>query len=396
MSRTTAQPSSLLIVGGGVGGLACALAVAQTGGRVHLLEQAPAFGEVGAGIQLGPNATAVLDRLGVLEALSQDAVFPNRVVLMDAVAETPITALDVGASFRERYGHPYLVAHRVDLHRVLLDACREHALITLETGKTVTAVEDLIDGARVTCADGSVYEAEALVGADGLWSTVRRLLSDDEPVCSRYVAYRGTLPMTEATEHAEIDDVVMWAGPDMHLVQYPVRRGELYNNVAVFKSPSYIEGSDDWGGPEELDACFGALCPGVRDARGMLQRQRRWPMFDALPIGNWTRHRITLLGDAAHPMLQYLAQGGCQALEDAVCLADHLDRHDDAGDAFVAYQQERIPRTARVQTTARTWGEVLHVGGIGRDLRNTLLAERRDDDFGALDWLYGHRQPTLA
>ncbi|MCW3067245.1 MAG: 3-hydroxybenzoate 6-hydroxylase, partial [Solirubrobacterales bacterium] len=288
MSRTTAQPSSLLIVGGGVGGLACALAVAQAGGRVHVLEQAPAFGEVVAGIQLGPNATAVLDRLGVLEALSQDAVFPNRVVLMDAVAETPITALDVGASFRERYGHPYLVAHRVDLHRVLLDACRAHALITLETGKTVTAVEDLIDGARVTCADGSVYEVEALVGADGLWSTVRRLLSDDEPVCSRYVAYRGTLPMTQATEHAEIDDVVMWAGPDMHLVQYPVRRGELYNNVAVFKSPSYIEGSDDWGGPEELDACFGALCRGVRDARGMLLRHRLWPMFDALPIGNWT------------------------------------------------------------------------------------------------------------
>jgi salicylate hydroxylase len=386
------QQHSLLIVGGGIGGLACALAVAQTGRSVHLLEQAPAFGEVGAGIQLAPNATAVLDRLGVLDALSRDAVFPNRLVLLDAVCGTPITALDVGASFRERYGHPYVVAHRVDLHRVLLDACRAHALITLETGKTVTAVEDLIDGARVTCADGSVYEAEALVGADGLHSTIRRLLSDDEPVCSRYVAYRGTLPMSRATEHADVDDVVMWAGPDMHLVQYPVRRGELYNNVAVFKSPSYIEGGEDWGGPEELDACFGGLCPGIRDAHGMLQRQQRWPMFDRLPIANWTRHRITLLGDAAHPMLQYLAQGGCQALEDAVCLADHLERHGDAGDAFVAYQQERIPRTARVQATARTWGEICHVGGVGRDLRNTLLAERRADDFGAVDWLYGHRQ----
>jgi 2-polyprenyl-6-methoxyphenol hydroxylase-like FAD-dependent oxidoreductase len=386
------QHPSLLIVGGGIGGLACALAVAQTGRSVHLLEQAPAFGEVGAGIQLAPNATAVLDRLGVLDALSRDAVFPNRLVLLDAVCGTPITALDVGASFRERYGHPYVVAHRVDLHRVLLDACRAHALITLQIGKTVTAVEDLIDGARVTCADGSVYEAAALVGADGLHSTVRRLLSDDEPVCSRYVAYRGTLPMTQATEHADVDDVVMWAGPAIHLVQYPVRRGELYNNVAVFKSPSYIAGGDDWGGPEELDACFGGLCPGIRDAHGMLQRQQRWPMFDRLPIANWTRHRITLLGDAAHPMLQYLAQGGCQALEDAVCLADHFDRHDDAHDAFVAYQQQRIPRTARVQSTARRWGEICHVGGVGRDLRNTLLAERRADDFGAVDWLYGHRQ----
>jgi 2-polyprenyl-6-methoxyphenol hydroxylase-like FAD-dependent oxidoreductase len=181
------QPG-LLIVGGGVGGLACALAVAQTGRPVRLLEQAPAFGEVGAGIQLAPNATAVLDRLGVLETLSRDAVFPNRLVLMDAVAGHPITTLDVGDGFRERFGHPYLVTHRVDLHRALLDACLEHPLVTLETGKTVTKVEDLLDGARVVCADGSVYEAEALVGADGLRSTVRRLISDDEPICSQYVA----------------------------------------------------------------------------------------------------------------------------------------------------------------------------------------------------------------
>jgi 2-polyprenyl-6-methoxyphenol hydroxylase-like FAD-dependent oxidoreductase len=388
--------TELLIVGGGIGGLACALAVAQSGRRVHVLEQAPAFGEVGAGIQLAPNATAVLDRLGVLKALSRSAVFPNRLVLMDAVSGTPITALDVGATFRERYGHPYLVAHRVDVHRVLLDACRGHALVTLETGKTVTEVEDVVDGARVTCADGSVYEAEALVGADGLHSTVRGLLSDDEPICSRYVAYRGTLPMGQVTEHADVDDVVMWAGPEMHLVQYPVRRGELYNNVAVFKSPSYVEGGDEWGGPEELDGCFGALCGGVRDARGMLVRHQRWPMFDRLPIANWTRHRITLLGDAAHPMLQYLAQGGCQALEDAVCLADALDRHEDAHDAFLAYQRERIPRTARVQRTARTWGEICHVPLIGRELRNALLGERRTDDFGAVDWLYGHRPLALA
>jgi salicylate hydroxylase len=315
---------------------------------------------------------------------------------MDAVAGTPITALDVGAGFRERHAHPYLVAHRVDLHRVLLDACLEHPLVTLETNKTVTEVEDLIDGARVVCADGSLYEAEALVGADGLRSTVRRLISDDEPICSQYVAYRGTLPMSQVTEHAAIDDVVMWAGSAMHLVQYPVRRGELYNIVAVFKSPSYVDDGDDWGGPEELDACFGPLSPGVREARGMLQRHRRWPMFDRRPIANWTRHRITLLGDAAHPMLQYLAQGGCQALEDAVCLADQLERHDHVSDAFVAYQQERIPRTARVQTTARAWGEICHVDGIGRDLRNALLAERRADDFDAVDWLYGHRQLALV
>jgi 3-hydroxybenzoate 6-monooxygenase len=192
------QPIPLLIVGGGIGGLASALAVADTGRPVHLLEQAPAFAEVGAGIQLAPNATAVLDRLGVLAPLSERAVFPNRLVLMDAVAGEPITALDVGADFRERYGHPYVVVHRGDLQAVLLEACRRHPLITLETAKTVTTVEDLIQGARVACADGSVYEAEALIGADGLWSTVRRLVSDDQPICSQYVAYRGTLPMSQA------------------------------------------------------------------------------------------------------------------------------------------------------------------------------------------------------
>jgi 2-polyprenyl-6-methoxyphenol hydroxylase-like FAD-dependent oxidoreductase len=386
------QPIPLLIVGGGVGGLASALAVADTGRAVHLLERAPEFAEVGAGIQLAPNATAVLDRLGVLAPFSERAVFPNRLVLMDAVAGEPVTTLDIGADFREHYGHPYLVAHRADLQAVLLDACRRHPLITLETAKTVTTVEDLIDGARVACADGSVYEAEALVGADGLWSTVRRLVSDDQPICSQYVAYRGTLPMSQATTHADLDDVVMWAGPGMHLVQYPVRRGALYNLVAVFKSPSYREDSEDWGGPDELDACFGTLCADVRATHRMLQRHRRWPMYDRSPIANWTRNRITLLGDAAHPMLQYLAQGGCQALEDAACLADHLNRHDrDPAAAFTAYQQERIPRTARVQTTARSWGEICHIEGVGLDLRNALLGSRKADDYDRVDWLYSHQ-----
>jgi salicylate hydroxylase len=316
---------------------------------------------------------------------------------MDAVAGEPITSLELGARFRERYEHPYLVVHRSDLHRVLLDACRAHPSITLETGKTVVAVEDLTGQARVTCADGSSYETDALVGSDGLWSTVRRLLSDDEPICSQYVAYRGTLPISQVPEYAGVEDVVMWVGPDMHLVQYPVRGGELYNLVAVFKSYCYQQGSDDWGGPDELDDRVSGLCPDVRHARTMLERHRRWPMYDRLPIENWTCNHITLLGDAAHPMLQYLAQGGCQALEDAVCLADQLQQHDgDPRAAFAAYQEQRIPRSARVQTTARRWGEICHIDGVGRELRNALLSRHNADDFDELDWLYGHQQLTVS
>lgn len=388
----------LLVVGGGIAGLATALGVAGRGTPVHVLEAAPEFGEIGAGIQLGPNATRVLDGLGLTDAIARHAVAPGRLRLMDAVSGEPITELDLGAGFRERFGHPYLVLHRRDLHGVLADACRAHARVTLETDRAVVAVEDLGDGARVRCRDGSRYEADALVGADGLWSVVRSLISDDEPVRWPHVAYRGTIPTAELPDGGAgvVDDVFMWAGPDAHFVQYPVRGGELYNQVAVFKSDRYREDDDDWGGPDELDERFGALCEPIRAARVLLERNQRWPMYDRAPIATWTRNAIALVGDAAHPMLQYIAQGGCQALEDAACLASCFEQAGgDARGAFARYQEQRAPRATRVQRTARLWGEICHLHGVGATLRNALLSQRAPDDFTALDWLYG-RQPATA
>jgi salicylate hydroxylase len=221
------------------------------------------------------------------------------------------------------------------------------------------------------------------------------MFSDDKPICSQYVAYRGTIPMSEITTHAgtDMDDVIMWIGPYLHLVQYPVRRGELYNQVVVFKSFRYKEGSDDWGTPEEIDEHFGKCCEPVRHAVTFISRQRRWPMYDREPIDNWTSGRVALLGDAAHPMLQYLAQGGCQALEDAACLTELLHQHgDDFGKAFSAYQQERVPRTASVQRNARTWGEIIHAADpIAVLLRNTIMEQRSPLDTSYVDWLYSRR-----
>ncbi|KKB42691.1 FAD-dependent monooxygenase [Bacillus thermotolerans] len=349
------ENNGLLISGGGIGGLAAALAAAESGISSTVLEQAPQFGEIGAGIQIAPNAMAVLDRFGLLGEIEKVAVFPKRLVLKDVYTGKELSTLDLGEQFKERYGYPYAVLHRSDLHRALLNACTANSNITLMNDQIIQTAAETADGVIVTNQRGETFEGEALIGADGLKSNIRKLFTDDEPICSEYVAYRGTIPIEEIS-HANMADVIMWIGPNLHLVQYPVRRGELYNQVVVFKSYEYKADSDDWGTPEELDRRFAGSHPLVQTAISFINRQIRWPMFDRLPIDNWTLGNITLLGDAAHPMLQYLAQGGCQALEDASYLADMLKEHNgNYNKAFLAYQEERIPRTAKVQTNARTW-----------------------------------------
>ena len=379
---------SVLVVGAGIGGVSAALALARGGRAVRILEAAPELEEVGAGIQLGPNATRVLDELGVFEALRPVAVHPLELVYMDALSGQRITSLDLGEAFLERYGHPYIVVHRHDVHQRLLDACLAHG-VTIATDQRVVDVEDLETRARVRCENGSEHEADVLVGADGLRSRVRELIDDAPPRRHPYVAYRGTLPTREHHLHAGADAMVMWVGPGLHMVQYKVRAGDLYNHVGVFKSPSFTTDSEDWGGPEELDAAFGRCCAIVARESRMLSRRRRWPMVDRDPIPSWTRSRITLLGDAAHPMQPFLAQGACQALEDASALARQLSAHDDPGDALLEYERERIPRSGRVVLNARRMGEVSHIDGIGIDLRNAIFGRHAPDDFTPFDWLYG-------
>ncbi|MFD3653268.1 FAD-dependent monooxygenase [Streptomyces sp. NPDC058620] len=401
--RSTSSPHPIIVVGGGIGGLAAALAIARSGRGVTLVEQAARFGEIGAGLQLAPNASLALEELGVLAEVRRTAVAPHRLVMMDALSGDQITELDLrGDAYRARFAHPYLVTHRTDLHAALLAACRAHPAVTLRTGHTVTHAEQDASEVRLHFAESTeVLRAGAVVAADGLHSRLRSALAGDgEPVCSRYVAYRGALPTERMTghmsRHAASEAVMVWAGPRMHLVQYPVRRGELYNQVAVFESDRYTPDSDDWGTEAELEARFTDACPAVRDALPLISRDRRWPLYDRLPIDTWAHGRIVLLGDAAHPMLQYLAQGACQALEDAVALGHALEQFADAGDAFTAYARRRQERAARIQTNARRFGEICHLEGMGATLRNTLLRSRSPQDFDDISWVWTPAAPYHA
>ncbi|WAH36340.1 FAD-dependent monooxygenase [Alicyclobacillus dauci] len=382
---------AVLVIGGGIGGLAAALAISRAGKQVCVLEQAPEFGEIGAGLQLGPNAMAVLDKLGLYNEASKYAVFPERLVIMDAIKGRELSALDLGREFISRYGYPYAVMHRSDLHTVLAEACRREGNMSLLTNKKVVSIQDHGAEVEVLCQDGSVYLAEAVIGADGLWSTARKLLVEDKPIADGFVAYRGAVPLSGMTAHARLEDVVMWIGPDMHFVQYPIRSNELYNQVAVFKSKRYHEGAEDWGTPDELDAHYAMCCPTIQKAIQYIHRDQHWKMFDREPIDNWTQGRITLLGDSAHPMYQYMAQGACQAIEDSDCLGRMFSLHGTNIDTvFAEYQKERIPRTARVQRSVRTWGEIIHASNPTTVLlRNTIMEQRASTDYSVVEWLYG-------
>ncbi|MCH6163854.1 FAD-dependent monooxygenase [Streptomyces marispadix] len=336
-----------LVVGGGIGGLATALGIARSGRQVHVLERADALVEIGAGLQVGPNASRALDELGILDDIRPRAVFPRRGVMRDARSGKVLTTLDL-SSFDHRYGYPYIVLHRGDLLEALVRHCAANDLVTVETGRHVTSATVSPGQARVKCADGAEYETSALIAADGLHSTLRKHVIQDDVVPSGYAAYRGTLPIDEVPTEIDDDAVVLWVAPGLHLMQYPVRGGAVYNQVAVVRTDLAAE---------SLDAAFAETCPQVRTAVAAIGRDRSWPMFDRTPASTWIRGCLLLVGDAAHPMLQYLGQGACQALEDAVELERQFRAHHaDVGEAFAAFQRARMPRTHRCQTSARPWG----------------------------------------
>jgi salicylate hydroxylase len=387
-----------LIVGGGIGGLSAALCLARRGGAVSVLERSKSFAEVGAGIQLAPNATRILGRLGVLEAILPLAVRPRRLVLADAIDSRELTSLEL-TDFPARYGAPYLVLHRNDLLSALLDACVRSG-VQLHADANVTELVDTGASTIATCADGREFSAEIAIGADGLHSRIRQHFTDDEPVNSGFVAYRGAIPMEHVERHADLRDVVAWIGPDLHLVQYPLRSGRMYNQVAVFRSQAYLRGEADWGTPAELAAAFAGCSEHVRESLKRLSIDNRWPMIDRLPMPDWARGRLALLGDAAHPMLQYLAQGACQALEDADVLAAELAAAGAVGRPFseglASYAAIRAPRAMRVQRAARTWGEIWHARGVAKLIRDELLLDRDVADHKHVAWLYqdgGQRRP---
>ena len=385
-----ADGAEVLVAGGGIGGLCAALALARVGRRVRVLEKAAEFGEIGYGIQMGPNVRPMLEQLGIADAVAPHAVYPDALVLADAITGRELTRISLGAAFQARYRHRYFVIHRRDLHGAILDACRARADITLEAAKGVVRFADHGDRVIAYCEDGTACEGAALVGADGLWSPVRAAVAGDgSPRMAGHFVYRGVVPVEKIIDRSHQDSMIIYAGPDLHLVQYRLRGGTVMNNVATIASRRYASGRTDGGGPDELTEMFERCDPRVRQMLQYVGRERNWVLHDRPPTSSWSKGNVTLLGDAAHPMLQYLAQGACMAIEDAVVLAAKVAAHGaDLPRAFLAYQEERFYRTARVQITARVFGDILHADGGARELRNHLCG-KRDPDFPAeVDWLY--------
>jgi 3-hydroxybenzoate 6-monooxygenase len=391
-----AQPLNVIVAGGGIGGLAAAYVLARGGHRVTVLEQSAAFGEIGAGIQLGPNIFRMFEYLGLTEAVNQVAFFPTGLGMNDVRTGEKVVRVPLGNVARAAYGYPYGVIYRADLHQVFLDVCKALPGVVLRTSSKVETFAQ--DGANVTVrlAGGEELRGEALIGADGLWSRIREaVVGDGKPRVSGHIAYRAVLKREDVPAHLWSDDVQLWGGEKTHLVHYPLRRGELFNLVAVFHSNKYDEGWNTFGDTAELNERFAQAVPQVRELLGKIETWKMWVLCDREPVKNWSDRRVTLLGDAAHPMLQYLAQGAGQAIEDAVVLGEALRFTDgNVQDAFQKYQQARYLRTGRVQLTARFYGDIYHAAGVQRELRNQMFQSGKESaGFAGLKWMYDGIDP---
>jgi salicylate hydroxylase len=390
MSKADNLP--FIIAGGGIGGLGTALALAKKGFPVHVLEQATEFREIGAGIQLGPNVFTPFKKLGIRDRVLEDVAIPTGLEMRDALTGDLITRMPLGDDLTRRFGDTYAVIHRADLHGIIYDACKVLPNITLETNARVLDYDDKGDEVVVSMEDGRRIRGRAMIGGDGMWSKTRqKIVGDGKPRVSGHIAYRAVLKREDVPADLWNPDVVLWAGPRTHLVHYPLRRGELYNLVAVFHSDHYSEGWDQAGDPALLHAHFQGQVPAVLRMLEKIETWKMWVLCDREPVKNWTQGRVTLIGDAAHPMLQYLAQGACMALEDAVCLAEKVEaKPDDVEGAFLDYQNARYLRTARVQLMARVYGEAYHARGPIAELRNNMLKARTPEQaIEGIAWLYG-------
>ena len=381
----------ILIVGGGLGGLTAALALARHGQQARVLEGAPSFGAIGFGIQFGPNVFHVFDRIGVSEAVLENADSPSAVLMIDALTGKEVTRVSTGPSLRARFKYPYIIIHRIDLHNVLLDTCRRAPLITLEADAMVAGFVDDGDRVAVMTEDGRRFEGAALIGADGIRSRTRmQLFADGDPIPNGFMGFRTIVPMSEVTADVQRDIVALWGGPGFHIVHYPLRHGTLFNIVAVFRRSASSERGDVAAHRTELEHAYRDAHPTMKALLSMLDLGRRQAVGDRDPIRHWHKGRVVLLGDAAHPTLQSLAQGACMAIEDGLCLADCIvAANDDFEAAFRRYESARVVRTARVTFESRHMWDVYHSDGIHRDVNWQTLSERSEaDTFQCLAWLY--------
>ncbi len=392
MNRTEA----ILVAGGGIGGLAAALALARQGHTIKVLEQAPSIGEIGAGIQLGPNAFSAFDALGVGERARARAVYTDEMVMHDAVDESLVGRIPLGEEFRERFGNPYAVIHRADVHLSLFEGAQESGQIEFLTSTQVQRIEQRGDGVVLIDSKGKEHRGKALVGADGVKSAVREQFVGDAARVSGHVVYRAVVDKADFPSDLQWNAASIWVGPNCHLVHYPLRGGEQYNVVVTFHSRQEEQWGVTEGNSAEVQSYFQGIAPRARQLIDLPKSWKRWATADRDPIERWSFDKVTLLGDAAHPMLQYLAQGACMAMEDGVTLGQAMQASDqDLAQAFKRYEKARVARTARVVLSAREMGRIYHAKGVERLVRNDLWKGRSPQRFyDAVEWLYSWRMET--
>jgi salicylate hydroxylase len=388
MTSTTGGP--VIVAGGGIGGLAAALALVRQGFEVLVLERAPEIGEIGAGIQLGPNAFHAFDALGVGDKARSRAVYTDCMVMHDAIDESLVGRLETGEAFRQRFGNPYAVIHRADVHLSLFEGAQETGRVQFLTNTRLERIEQNADSVTAYDQHGKAHRGIALIGADGVKSVVREAFVNDPPRITGHVVYRAVVDKADFPASLQWNAASLWAGPKCHLVHYPLRGGEQYNVVVTFHSRQEEQWGVTEGSKEEVQSYFQGISPLPRQLIDLPKSWKRWATADREPIGQWSFGRVTLLGDAAHPTTQYMAQGACMAMEDAVTLGEALRVHgNDWAQALDLYQRARVARTARIVLSGREMGRIYHAMGVERLVRNSLWKGRTQERFyDAVEWLY--------
>ncbi|WP_291354391.1 3-hydroxybenzoate 6-monooxygenase [Acinetobacter sp. UBA3106] len=384
------QNMPILVAGGGIGGFAAALALAKRGFKIQVFEQAPEIGEIGAGIQLGPNAFNAFDALGIGDRAHARAVYTDYMVMHDAIDEYQVGRIETDEKFIQRFGNPYAVIHRADIHGSLVEGAHEIGDIEIITDCRIVNVEQDENSVTITDHKGNSYKGQALIGADGVKSVVREKYVGDPALVTGHVVYRAVVPKAEFPENLQWNAASIWVGPNCHLVHYPLRGGEEYNVVVTFHSREQEEWGVKDGSKEEVLSYFEGICPKARQLIELPKSWRRWATADREPIDQWSYGRVTLLGDAAHPTTQYMAQGACMAMEDAVTLGEALRiSNNNIVEAFEIYQRARVARTARIVLSSREMGKLYHAKGVQRMVRNDLWRGRKSEGFyEAMAWLY--------
>lgn len=388
-------PMSAVIAGGGIGGLATAIALARHGIDVKVCERRAEFPEEGAGIQIGPNGARILEQLGVAAFLAGKVSTPENLIVHDGPSGRELTRLPLGSFIAARHCGCYWTAHRRDLHAALRTRAENDARITFAPATEIVSYTNEPDGIAALGSKGEVLSASFLVAADGLWSTLRKDISGNatSPKPIGKTAFRSVTHARNLPPDLAPDAVHIWLAPGAHAVHYPVNDGNDIALVVIADNSTSMEGWDAPALADAVEAKIVSFAPPLRSLIASAEQWRQWSLYRMPPLARWTAGRAVLLGDAAHPMLPFLAQGAVMALEDAVTLAAEVAASaNDVEHALQAYEKARRPRVAKVAQAGERNGRIYHMAGPAALARNAAMKLRSPKRVMAgFDWLYGWR-----